>query len=129
MALGASFLVRFERERVPARVAVGLVMIFFAALVLLALFTPWSERERPARLFARGELTARGGYVGAGVAWVGLSLFGQVVSCIIMVGVVLRAWRSSGFPSRASSSACRTRGGAPSATRMTTSWRRPPSPA
>ena len=97
VALGASFLVRFDRERVPARVAVGLVMIFFAALVLLALFTPGSESGVTERLFAEAELTARGGYVGAGVAWVGLSLFGQVVSCILMVGVVLAGLAVIGF--------------------------------
>ncbi len=97
VALGASFLVRFDRERVPARVAVGLIMIFFAALVLLALFTPGSESGVTERLFAEAELTARGGYVGAGVAWVGLFLFGQVVSCILMVGVVLAGLAVIGF--------------------------------
>ena len=40
LAIGVSFLVRFDRERVPARVAVGLALVFFAVLVLLALFTP-----------------------------------------------------------------------------------------
>ncbi|OUO96279.1 FtsK/SpoIIIE family DNA translocase [Rubneribacter badeniensis] len=87
LIIGASFLVRFERERVPARVAVGLVMIFVAALSLLALFTPAPAPDATDNLFSPDELAARGGYVGAGIAWAGLSLFGQAVSCIILVGV------------------------------------------
>ncbi len=89
LVIGASFLARFDRERVPLRVAVGLVMIFVAVLTLLALFTPESLPDSTDRLFLAEELTARGGYVGAGIAWVGLTLFGQVMSCIVMIGVIL----------------------------------------
>ena len=89
LAIGISFLVRFERERVPARVAVGLALVFFAVLVMLALFTPLADPHDLSGLFAPEALAARGGYVGAGVAWVGLTLFGQTASCVIMVGVML----------------------------------------
>ena len=64
-------------------------MIFVAVLVLLALFTPESAPDAVDRLFVEAELVSRGGYVGAGIAWVGLRLFGQVISCIIMLGVIL----------------------------------------
>lgn len=97
LVIGASFLARFDRERVPLRVAVGLVMIFVAVLTMLALFTPESAPDATDRLFLADELVARGGYVGAGVAWVGLSLFGQVVSCIVMVGVILAGLVIIGF--------------------------------
>ena len=70
LIIGASFLARFDRERVPVRVAVGLVMIFVAALSLLALFTPESAPDSVDRLFLSDELAARGGYLGAGIAWV-----------------------------------------------------------
>ncbi|MBC2890502.1 FtsK/SpoIIIE family DNA translocase [Gordonibacter massiliensis (ex Traore et al. 2017)] len=99
LVIGASFLVRFDRERVPARVAVGLVMILVAVLVLLALFTPLAPGETgaPAALFDPAQLSARGGYVGAGVAWVGFTLFGQVISCIVMFGVVAAGLVIIGF--------------------------------
>ena len=99
LVIGASFLIRFDRERVPARVAVGLVMILVAVLVLLALFTPFAPGETgaPAALFDPAQLSARGGYVGAGVAWVGFTLFGQVISCIIMFGVVVAGLVIIGF--------------------------------
>ena len=99
LVIGASFLVRFDRERVPARVAVGLVMILVAVLVLLALFTPLASGETgaPAALFDPAQLSARGGYVGAGVAWVGFTLFGQVISCIVMFGVVAAGLVIIGF--------------------------------
>ncbi|MBU5404449.1 DNA translocase FtsK 4TM domain-containing protein [Paraeggerthella hongkongensis] len=97
LVVGASFLARFERERVPLRVTVGLVMIFVAVLVLLALFTPESAPDAVDRLFVEAELVSRGGYVGAGIAWVGLRLFGQVISCIIMLGVILAGLIVIGF--------------------------------
>lgn len=99
LVIGASFLVRFDRERVPARVSVGLVMIFVAVLVLLALFTPVAAGEQgaPAALFAADQLSARGGYIGAGIAWVGFTLLGQVISCIIMFGVVVAGFVIIGF--------------------------------
>ena len=88
LSVGASFLARFERERVPLRVAVGLVLIFVAVLALLALFTPEGGSDPAALLFEPDQLSARGGYVGAGIAWAGLMLFGQVISCIILFGVI-----------------------------------------
>lgn len=97
LVIGASFLARFDRERVPLRVAVGLVMIFVAVLTMLALFTPESAPDATDRLFLADELTARGGYVGAGIAWVGLSLFGQVVSCIVMIGIIAAGFVIIGF--------------------------------
>lgn len=97
LVIGASFLARFDRERVPLRVAVGLVMIFVAVLALLALFTPQPAPDSTELLFEPGELAARGGYVGAGIAWAGLSLFGQAVSCIILGGVVLAGLVVIGF--------------------------------
>lgn len=99
LVISASFLVRFDRERVPARVSIGLVMIFIAVLSLLALFVPAAPGETgaPQALFAETQLAARGGYVGAGIAWVGLTLFGQVISCIILVGVIVAGLTIIGF--------------------------------
>lgn len=99
LAVGVSFLVRFERERVPARVSLGLAMVFVAVLALLALSTPLSvgTSGAPTALFDSEQLVARGGYVGAGIAWVGFTLFGQVISCIIMVGVIVAGFMVIGF--------------------------------
>ncbi|BAK44569.1 DNA translocase FtsK [Eggerthella sp. YY7918] len=97
LIIGASFLIRFERERVPVRVTVGLIMIFIAALALFSLFTPISQSDTVSTLFDERELVARGGYVGAGLAWVGITLFGQVVSCVIMIGVILAGFVIIGF--------------------------------
>ena len=88
LACGISFLVRFDRERVPTRIAVGLGLVFVALLTLLALTMPVGpEGGVPEQIFDPDQLTLRGGYIGAGIAWAGYTLFGQVVSVIIMVGV------------------------------------------
>ncbi len=99
LAIGVSFLVHFDRERVPARVSLGLAMVFVAVLALLSLSTPLSVSASgaPAALFDPEQLVARGGYVGAGIAWVGFTLFGQVISCIIMVGVIVAGFMVIGF--------------------------------
>ncbi len=99
LAIGVSFLVRFDRERVPARVSLGLALVFIAVLALLALSMPLpaSASGAPEALFDSEQLVARGGYVGAGIAWVGFTLFGQVISCIIMVGVIIAGFVIIGF--------------------------------
>ena len=90
LVCGVSFLVRFDRERVPTRIAVGLCLVFISVLALLALSMPvGADGGVPALIFDPEQLTLRGGYVGAGIAWAGYTLFGQVVSIIIMVGVVI----------------------------------------
>ena len=73
LAVGVSFLVRFERERVPARVTIGLLVVFVALLSLLSLFTPLASPDDLSPLFAEQNLVVRGGYLGAGIAWVGSS--------------------------------------------------------
>ncbi|MEG2210885.1 MAG: DNA translocase FtsK 4TM domain-containing protein [Raoultibacter sp.] len=96
LIIGASFLIRFERERVPLRIVIGLSLIFFAVLALLALFTPNASSDL-GQLFFSEQLIARGGYFGAGIAWAGLKLFGQVISCVILVGVIVAGLVVIGF--------------------------------
>ncbi len=84
-------------ERLSTRVAVGLLLLFFSILVLLALFSPNVESGNLSALFIEENLRSQGGYIGALVAWVLLTLFGQVVSAVIMGGVVIIALIVIGF--------------------------------
>ncbi len=87
LAIGVTFLIRFKAERVPTRVAVGLAIVFVALLSILSLATPIADGADPAQtLFKETELAGRGGYIGAGIAWLGFTLFGQVISLVIMSG-------------------------------------------
>ncbi len=87
LAIGVTFLIRFKAERVPTRVAVGLAIVFVALLSILSLSTPIADGTDPANvLFKESELSSRGGYIGAGIAWLGFTLFGQVISLVIMAG-------------------------------------------
>lgn len=95
--IGGSFLIRSEKQRVTARVSIGLVMIFVSILALLSLFTPEAAAGDTGVLFEGDELVARGGYIGAGIAWVGLTLFGQIVSSVILFGVILAGLIIIGF--------------------------------
>ncbi len=90
-AIGITFLVRFERERVPLRVAIGLAVIFIALLGFISLFTPIEGVGGPDLdlLFSPLALSSHGGYIGAAIAWAGLSLFGQVISCVTLAGVMI----------------------------------------
>ena len=98
LAIGITFLIRFEAERVPTRVAVGLALVFVALLAVFALATPLPEGADPAGiLFNEHELTVRGGYIGAGIAWLGITLFGQVISMVIVVGVAVAGACIIGF--------------------------------
>lgn len=97
LLIGGSFLIRSKRQALSARMSIGLVMIFVAILVLLALFTPYAAESDINALFLDENLRARGGYIGAGFAWAGLTLFGRIVSCVIMAGVIIAGLIIIGF--------------------------------
>ena len=88
--LGVTFIILFQNEMVPARVAVGFALLFIAFLTIVSLFTPGAEQD-PNVLFAQVYLVNHGGYLGAGIAWAGLRLFGTTVSIILMVGLIVIA--------------------------------------
>ncbi len=94
--LAILFLIRFEKERVPARAAIGFALIFIAVLTLFALGTPNAEQD-PNILFKERFLLVQGGYIGAGIAWLLLNLFGLTVSLILMIGLIILAVVIIGF--------------------------------
>lgn len=96
LIVGALFLVRFDKPNVSARISIGLVMIYCAVVVLLALTSPGAA-DNPSMVFNHFNLLARGGYVGAGISWVLLELLGQIVSCVIMGGIVVAGLVVVGF--------------------------------
>lgn len=94
--LAITLLIRFEREMVPTRVAIGFALLFIAFLSIVGLFTPGAEAE-PNVIFAPIYLVSHGGYIGAGVAWAALNLFGLTVSTILMAGLIIIAFIIIGF--------------------------------
>ncbi len=88
--IGVTFVARFAEERISARSALGLGLIFVAVLAMFSLFTPAAAgvSDAASNLFTESQLVSRGGYLGAAIAWVGLSLFGVPVSVVILLGVV-----------------------------------------
>ena len=97
LLIGVSFIIRFQDERVPARVAVGLFIMFVAILGILGLNTPGVDVGTTDYLFLRQNLLAQGGYVGAGIAWVGVRFLGVAVSIIMLVGLIVIALMVIGF--------------------------------
>ena len=88
VAIGGAVLYRMQSERMSLRVTLGLSLILVALLGIIALFTPTTGTE-PAALFDRIALVTHGGYVGAALAWVGLTLFGPAISAILLIGVAI----------------------------------------
>ena len=97
VAIGASCLVRIDKEGIPLRASVGLAMLFVAVLSLLALFAPETTPDATDNLFLADQLSARGGYIGAGIAWCGLTLFGKVISAIVLFGLAIAGLIVIGF--------------------------------
>ena len=83
------FIARFDSERVPTRVIIGLVIIFVALLVMTSLFTPnaLENVDGIPFIFNEKEIIYRGGYMGAGPAWAGLTFLGLPVSFVIALGI------------------------------------------
>ncbi|CDB33635.1 putative uncharacterized protein [Eggerthella sp. CAG:209] len=96
IGLAATLLIRFEREMVPARVAIGFGLLFLAFLTIVSFFTPGADVD-PNRLFIQVLLVDHGGYVGGAIAWAGLELFGLTVSMILMIGLIIIALIVIGF--------------------------------
>ena len=96
IGLAATLLIRFEREMVPARVAIGFGLLFLALLTIVSLFTPGADVD-PNRLFIQVLLVDHGGYLGGAIAWAGLELFGLTVSMILMIGLIIIALIVIGF--------------------------------
>ena len=88
VAIGGTVLYRMQSERMSLRVTLGLSLILVALLGIIALFTP-TTGTGPAALFDRIALVTHGGYVGAALAWVGLTLFGPAISAILLIGVAI----------------------------------------
>ncbi|MEY8461196.1 DNA translocase FtsK [Eggerthellaceae bacterium 24-137] len=88
IAVGGTVLYRKESERMSLRITVGLGLILVALLGIIALFTPIGNTG-PEHLFDYEALITHGGYVGAALAWVGLTLFGGIISAILLLGVAL----------------------------------------
>lgn len=96
IGLAATLLIRFEREMVPARVAIGFGLLFLTFLTIVSLFTPGADVD-PNRLFIQVLLVDHGGYLGGAIAWAGLELFGLTVSMILMIGLIIIALIVIGF--------------------------------
>lgn len=98
--ISATFFAKPDGQEVPVRVAVGLLLLFLAVLVLYALYTPGVQQQTLEPLFSRANLVNQGGYIGAAIAWVLLLLMGQVVSTVLVVGLILVALLIIGFSFR-----------------------------
>lgn len=101
--VAGTFVMQFESERVPTRVIIGLAMMLLALLVLLALFTPGgvdANGNVTAALFDQNQIVYRGGYIGAGPAYLGLMLLGLPVSVIICIGIAAIGLAIIGFSVR-----------------------------
>ena len=96
-AIGLSLMIQSEREHVSSRAALGLLLIFIAILTILSLFSPNAVSVGPEAVFEKESVVSLGGYVGAGIAWVGLTLFGQVIATIIAAGVIVVSLFVIGF--------------------------------
>ena len=96
-AIGLSLMIQSEREHVSSRAALGLLLIFIAILTNLSLFSPNAVSVGPEAVFEKKSVISLGGYVGAGIAWVGLTLFGQVIATIIAAGVIVVSLIVIGF--------------------------------
>ena len=80
----------------PARVIAGLLLVALAVMVGFGMTAPGCA-EDPSALFDVETLRARGGYVGNGLAWVLLSLFGQGAGLVVTVGVAVAGLIVIGF--------------------------------
>ena len=98
--ISATFFAKPEGKELPTRVVVGLLLLFLSILILLALYTPGVSQQTLEPLFSQANLVSQGGYIGAGIAWVFMLLFGQVISTVFAIGLLLISLVIIGFSFR-----------------------------
>lgn len=91
-------------DPISVRIAVGLGLVTLAILSLIALFVPGAELD-PSLVISSDMVGIAGGYVGGGLAWTLLMLFGLPVGCVVLVGlattgVIVCGFSMSGFVAR-----------------------------
>lgn len=86
MAVAITYLMRFDAGLVPARTALGSLIIFLTLLTLFSILIPQAEID-PNVVFNPSYLVNYGGYCGGAFAWVFLRLFGFTVSIILIIGL------------------------------------------
>lgn len=86
LAVAITYLMRFDAGLVPARTALGSLIIFLTLLTLLSSLIPQAEID-PNVVFNPNYLVNYGGYCGGAFAWVFLRLFGFTVTLILIIGL------------------------------------------
>lgn len=83
---GATFFFKTEGVKV-GRLVIGLAIMLIALMALFSLFAPGTIEALPYSLFSDEVLVGGGGYVGSGISWGLMTLFGRVITAIVLVGV------------------------------------------
>lgn len=89
IVLGGSFFFRMERQKISVRVGIGLSLIFVAVLTIISLCSPTVAAVKPEGLFDYDTIINYGGIIGSALAWIGVTLFGNVVSLILMIALIV----------------------------------------
>ncbi len=90
ICIALTFITTSERKLITFRSIIGFFLILIGLLILLALFTPdiVGPRSDPLGLFALDQIVIRGGYIGAGPAYIFVTLFGLPVAIVIAIGLM-----------------------------------------
>jgi S-DNA-T family DNA segregation ATPase FtsK/SpoIIIE len=86
LAVAITYLIRFDTGLIPARTALGSLIIFLTLLTLFSVLIPNAEMD-PNLVFNTAYLSSYGGYCGGAFAWVFLRLFGFTVTIILIIGL------------------------------------------
>lgn len=88
---GASFFVRSVRID-EVRVGAGLALVMVSVISIAAVGAPLSV------FWEHDILSARGGYLGGGIAWVSRTLFGPTISYVLLVAMAIVGLVVAGMP-------------------------------
>lgn len=83
---GATFFFKTEGVKV-GRLVIGLAIMLIALMAMFSLFAPGTIEALPYSLFDDDVLVGGGGYVGSGISWALMTLFGRIIAAIILVGI------------------------------------------
>lgn len=102
--IGVSMFIKSKDFTNKKNFVIGMFVIFVGFITLVSMFAPITNAgvEDTALLFTQHNLESYGGYIGNGIGWLFITLFGKVVSTILcilimVIGVIIAGFSWSTF--------------------------------
>lgn len=95
--LGISFFLHMLKQKITLKLTIGFLLIYPSVLTLISVACPSISSSHYEQLFVLDNIYNYGGIIGSSIAWLICTLFGSLVTIIIMIGIIIIGFIILGF--------------------------------